>query len=142
MSIHSASEKSAAVVAVDVGKSTVALSVTGAGRQRLFGPVDFVMTGPGLSDVLDRVRGVLPPGAAVKVGGRLVAEHFADPDRLATLGPSRFIRFAKTRGLRVRQPVAERVVDAARNALRQAPLLARFCLTSRRRHGRRRFWQC
>lgn len=236
MSIHSVSEKSAAVVAVDVGKNTVALSVTGAGRQRLFGPVDFVMTGPGLSDVLDRVRGVLPPGAAVKVGveaaghyhrplltasawpigwevlelnpghvaeqrrvqgrrrvktdavdleaitelvfagggvavtaraavigqlaawsahrtrrvltrtatknqllgqldrcfpglnlalpdvlgtkvGRLVAEHFADPDRLATLGPSRFIRFAKTRGLRVRQPVAERVVDAARNAL-------------------------
>ena len=93
------------------------MSVTGAGRQRLFGPVDFVMTGPGLSDVLDRVRGVLPPGAAVKVGGRLVAEHFADPDRFATLGPSRFIRFAKTRGLRVRQPVAERVVDAARNAL-------------------------
>jgi len=46
VSIHSASEKSAAVVAVDVGKSTVALSVTGAGRQRLFGPVDFVMTGP------------------------------------------------------------------------------------------------
>lgn len=237
MSLHSASEKSAAVVAVDVGKNTVALSVTDAGRQqRLLGPVDFAMTGPGLSDVLDRVRGVLPPGAGVKVGieaaghyhrpllvssawpigwevlelnpahvaeqrrvqgrrrvktdaidleaitelvlagdgvpvtahaavigqlaawsahrtrrvltrtatknqllgqldrcfpgltlalpdvlgtkvGRLVAEQFADPHRLAALGPSRFIRFARTRGLRVRQPVAERLVDAARNAL-------------------------
>jgi len=238
VSLHSASAKSAAVVAVDVGKNTVALSVTDAGRQqRLFGLVDFAMTGPGLSDVLDRVRGVLPPGAGVKVGieaaghyhrpllvssawpigwevlelnpahvaeqrrvqgrrrvktdatdleaitepvlagdgvpvtahaavigqlaawsahrtrrvltrtatknqllgqldrcfpgltlalpdvlgtkvGRLVAEQFSDPPhRLAALGPSRFIRFARTRGLRVRQPVAERLVDAARNAL-------------------------
>ncbi len=224
------------VVAVDVGKNTVALSVTDAGRHRLLGPVDFSMTGRGLSDVVERVRDVVGHGVAVKVGveaaghyhrpllapsawpigwqllelnpahvseqrrvqgrrrvktdaidleaitelvlvgrgvpvtvraavigelaawsahrtrrvftrtatknrllgqldrcfpgltlalpdvlgtkvGRLVAEHFADPDRLATLGAARFIRFARTRGLQVRRPVAERLVDAARNAL-------------------------
>jgi transposase len=49
--------------------------------------------------------------------GRLVAEDFADPHRLASLGGSRFIRFAATRGLRVRRPVADRLVAAARNAL-------------------------
>lgn len=36
------------VVAVDVGKTAVALSVTDAGRYRLLGPVDFEMTGRGL----------------------------------------------------------------------------------------------
>ena len=49
--------------------------------------------------------------------GRLVAEHFADPARLAGLGQSRFIRFAATRGLQVRGPVAARLVAAARDAL-------------------------
>lgn len=237
MSVYGASESSCAVVvAVDVGKNTVALSVTDAGRRRLFGPVDFAMTGPGLADVVDRVRGVLPGGASVRVGveaaghyhrplvapsawpagwevvelnpahvseqrrvqgrrrvktdaidleaitdlvlagrgvpvtaraavigelaawsahrtrrvatrtatknqllgqldrcfpgltlalpdvlgtkvGRLVAEHFADPHRLASLGAARFVRFAQTRGLQVRRTVAERIVGAARNAL-------------------------
>ena len=36
----------AAVIAVDVGKTTAAVSVTDADRHRLFGPVDFPMTGP------------------------------------------------------------------------------------------------
>ncbi|MEJ7755973.1 MAG: hypothetical protein WKF83_06180 [Nocardioidaceae bacterium] len=36
---------------------------------------------------------------------------------LAALGATRFVRFAATRGLQVRGPVAERLVDAARNAL-------------------------
>ena len=45
------------VVAVDVGKTVVALSVTDAGRHRLLGPVDFEMTGPGL-------EGPLAPAAA------------------------------------------------------------------------------
>jgi transposase len=49
--------------------------------------------------------------------GRLVAEHFADPRRLASLGETRFIRFAATRGLQVRKPVAERLLWAAREAL-------------------------
>ena len=37
--------ESPVVVAVDVGKRTVALSVTDAARHRLLGPVDFEMTG-------------------------------------------------------------------------------------------------
>jgi transposase len=49
--------------------------------------------------------------------GRLVAEHFADPRRLAGLGASRFIRFAAVRGLQVRRPVADRLVAAAHDAL-------------------------
>jgi transposase len=238
MSIHVAPAAATAtvVVAVDVGKNTVALSVTDAERHRLFGPVNFAMTRPALSGVVERVCGVLPEQAVVKVGveaaghyhrpllapmawpvgwevlelnpahvteqrrvrgrrrvktdaidleaitdlvladrgnpvtgrdrvlgelvawsahriqrvqtrtatknqllgkldrsfpgltlalpdvlgtkvGRLVAEHFADPKRLAGLGASRFIRFAAGRGLQVRRPVAERLVGAARNAL-------------------------
>ncbi len=35
---------STVVVAVDVGKNLVALSVTDAGRHRLLGPVEFAMT--------------------------------------------------------------------------------------------------
>jgi transposase len=49
--------------------------------------------------------------------GRLVAEQFADPGRLASLGVTRFIRFAAARGLRVRRPVADRLVAAARDVL-------------------------
>lgn len=225
------------VVAVDVGKTTVALSVTDAQRHRLLGPLDFAMTGPGLAATLRMVSEVLPsPLAAVKVGieaaghyhrplltpgawpcgwevlelnpahvteqrrvqgrrrvktdaidleaitelvlagrgvpvtardqvigelaawsshrtrrvatrtatknqllgqldrcfpgltlalpdvlgtkvGRLVAEEFADPHRLAALGVTRFIRFAAHRWLRVRRPVAERIVGAAHDAL-------------------------
>jgi transposase len=52
--------------------------------------------------------------------GRLVAEHFADPRRLAGLGASRFIRFAAVRGLQVRRPVADRLVAAAHDALPSA----------------------
>ena len=224
------------VIAVDVGKNTVALSATDSRRHRLFGPVDFAMTSSGLRTVVDQVSGVLPDPAVVKVGievaghyhrplvapstwptgwevvelnpahvaeqrrvqgrrrvktdaidldaitelvlagrgiavtarenvigelvawsahrtrrvqtrtatknqllgqldrtfpgltlvlpdvlgtrvGCLVAEHFADPERLAGLGATRFIRFAHTRGLRVRRPLAERLVVAARDAL-------------------------
>jgi transposase len=46
-----------------------------------------------------------------------VAEHFADPRRLAALGPTRFIRYAAVRGLQVRRLVADRLVAAARDAL-------------------------
>ena len=237
MSVHDDSCQAATVVvAVDVGKNTVALSVSDSERHRLLGPLDFAMTRPGLSSTLARVHDVLPPGSVVKVGieaaghyhrpllapsawpvgwevlelnpahvgeqrrvqgrrrvktdaidleaitelvlagrgvpvtareqvltelaawsthrtrrvatrtatknqllgqldrsfpgltlalpdvlgtkvGRLVAREFADPHRLAGLGATRFIRFAATRGLRVRRPVAERLVAAARDAL-------------------------
>ena len=58
----------------------------------------------------------LPDVLGTKVG-RLVAEHFADPHRLAALGAARFVRFAAARGLQVRRPVADRLVAAARDAL-------------------------
>jgi transposase len=224
------------VVAVDVGKNTVALSVTDAARRRLLGPLDFPMTRAGLVMTLERVRRVVPSDSPIRVGveaaghyhqpmltpgtwpvgwelfelnpahvteqrrvqgrrriktdaidleaitelllagqgtpvyereqvigelaawsahrrrrvgvrtatktqllgqldrafpgltlalpdvlgtrvGRLVAEHFADPGRLAAIGPARFVRFARTRGLRVQRSTAERLVLAARDAL-------------------------
>ncbi|KQH79837.1 MULTISPECIES: IS110 family transposase [Mycobacteriaceae] len=49
--------------------------------------------------------------------GRLVAAEFADPARLSALGVNRLIRFAATRDLQLRRPVAERLVSAARDAL-------------------------
>ena len=58
----------------------------------------------------------LPDVLATKVG-RLVAAEFADPARLAALGSSRFIRFGATRGLQIRRPIADKLVEAARNAL-------------------------
>jgi hypothetical protein len=61
----------------------------------------------------------LPDVLATKVG-RLVATEFADPARLASLGTSRFIRFGRSRGLHIRGPLAERVVQAARDALPNA----------------------
>jgi transposase len=225
------------VVSADVGKTSVALSVTDAQRHRLFGPVEFTMTRSALAAVIGQVRGVLPcPDVAVKVGveacghyhlplltplawpagwevlelnpahvaeqrrvqgrrrlktdafdldamtemllaghgipvtvralvvgqltawsahrtrrvavrtatknqllsqldrtfpgltlalpdvlgtkvGRLIATEFTDPARLARLGPTRFVRFAATRSLRVQRPLAERLVQAARDAL-------------------------
>jgi transposase len=228
---------STVVVAVDVGKTSVALSVTDAQRHRLLGPVEFAMTRSALTATVGQVRGVLscphvpvkvgveacghyhrplvapsawPPGwevlelnpahvaeqrrvqgrrrvktdafdldaitemllagrgipltvQAVVVGqlaawtahrtrrvtartatknqllgqldrafpgltlalpdvlgtkvGRLVAEQFADPARLAALGPARFVRFAANRGLQVKVSMAERLVAAARDAL-------------------------
>ena len=224
------------VVAVDVGKTSVACSVTDDRRRRLWGPADFAMTRPGLESTLVRIGEVIPARAVVKVGveaaghyhrpllvtsswptgwqvlelnpahvteqrrvqgrrrvktdaidleaitelvlagrgtpvteraaligeltarvahrarrvevrtatknqllgqldrsfpgltlalpdvlgtkvGRLVAEQFADPARLAALGESRFRRFAAARGLQVRRSVAARLVTAARDAL-------------------------
>ena len=58
----------------------------------------------------------LPDVLGTRVG-RLVAEHFADPHRLAALGAARFVRFAAFRGLQVRRSVADRLVAAARDAL-------------------------
>ncbi|MEY9778315.1 transposase [Arthrobacter sp. MW3 TE3886] len=58
----------------------------------------------------------LPDVLGTKVG-RLVTAEFADPKRLAVLGSGGFVRFAAVRGLQVRQPLAERLVEAARDAL-------------------------
>jgi len=67
------------VVAVDVGKTSVALSVTGVGRRRLLGPVEFAMTGPGLASVVGQICGVLPASTgAVKVGVE-AAGHYHRP---------------------------------------------------------------
>lgn len=224
----------AAVIAVDVGKTTAAVSVTDAARHRLLGPVDFPMTGPGVGQVVRQARAVVPDGV-VRVGveaaghyhrpmlsrsvwsgweivelnpahvaeqrrvmgrrrvktdtldleaitelllagrgvpvgepfpalvelaawaghrhrrvatrtatknqllgqldrcfpgltlalpdvlgtrvGRLVADHFSDPHRLAQLGVGRFVRFAAARGVQVRRLVADRLVAAAGDAL-------------------------
>jgi transposase len=224
------------VLAVDVGKSSLAWSLTDAGRVRLIGPLTCSMTAPKLEELVSRVRPVLPVGARVKVGveaaghyhrpllgaavwpagwevlelnpahvseqrrvmgrrrvktdaidleaitelllagrgipvppaagvlnelrawaahrtrrvaartatknqllgqldrcfpgltlalpdvlgtkiGRLVAREFTDPARLAALGPGRLIRFAAARNLRLRRPLAEQLVAAARAAL-------------------------
>ncbi len=76
-------------------------------KNQLLGQLDRAF--PGLTLALPDVLGT-------KVG-RLVAEHFTDPARLASLGEARFIRFAGTRGLIVQRRVAARVVAAAREAL-------------------------
>jgi transposase len=76
-------------------------------KNQLLGQLDRAF--PGLTLALPDVLGT-------KVG-QLVVEHFSDPARLAALGEARFIRFAATRALQVRAPVAARVVAASRDAL-------------------------
>jgi transposase len=76
-------------------------------KNQLLGQLD--RTFPGLTLAL-------PDVLATKVG-RLVAEEFADPVRLAALGSSRFIRFGATRGLQIRKPTADKLIAAARDAL-------------------------
>jgi transposase len=76
-------------------------------KNQLLGQLD--RTFPGLTLAL-------PDVLSTKVG-RLVAAEFADPARLAALGSTRFIRFGATRGLTIRKPVADRLVQAARDAL-------------------------
>jgi transposase len=76
-------------------------------KNQLLGQLD--RTFPGLTLAL-------PDVLATKVG-RLVAAEFADPARLAALGASRFIRFGATRGLQIRKPMADKLIQAARDAL-------------------------
>ena len=76
-------------------------------KNQLLGQLDRCF--PGLTVALPDVLGT-------KVG-RLIATHFADPDRLAALGAARFVRFAAQRGVQVRMPLAQRCVAAARDAL-------------------------
>ena len=49
--------------------------------------------------------------------GRLVISELADPVRVARLGTTRLRTFAANRGVRMTTPLAERIVDAARQAL-------------------------
>ena len=83
------------------------VAVRTATKNQLVGQVDrcFPGLGSALSSVLD-----------TKVG-RLVIAEFSDPARLAALGVTRFRAFAARRDVRVSVTVAQRLVDAARQAL-------------------------
>jgi transposase len=54
---------------------------------------------------------------ALSKSGRLILSELPDPARVARLGPARLRSFAANRGVRMTTPLAERIVDAARNAL-------------------------
>jgi transposase len=86
---------------------TARVQVRHATKNQLLSQLD--RTFPGLTRALPDVLGT-------KVG-RLVATEFADPNRLAALGASRFIRFGATRGLQIRKPTADKLICAARDAL-------------------------
>jgi transposase len=76
------------VVAVDVGKTAVALSVTDAGRHRLLGPVGFEMTVRGLEGVLSLIRGRLAgANVPVKVGIE-AAGHYHRPLLVPSVWPA------------------------------------------------------
>ena len=64
---------------------------------------------PGLGRVLWSV--------ALSKSGRLILSELPDPARVARLGPARLRSFAAHRGVRMTTPLAETIVDAARNAL-------------------------
>jgi transposase len=70
---------STVVVAVDVGKMAFAVSVSGADRRRLLGPVECAMTRPALDRLVEQVRAVLPgPDSRVRVGVE-AAGHYHQP---------------------------------------------------------------
>jgi transposase len=54
---------------------------------------------------------------ALSKSGRLILTELPDPARVARLGPARLRSFAANRGVRITTPLAEKIVDAARNAL-------------------------
>lgn len=64
---------------------------------------------PGLGSVMWSV--------VLSKAGRLVITELADPERVAHLGPKRLRAFAANRGVRMTTPLAERIVEAARQAL-------------------------
>jgi transposase len=75
------------VVAVDVGKTSFAWSVTDGARQRLLGPVDAPMTRPGLQDMVRRIGQVVPSEIQVRVGIE-AAGHYHRPLLAASAWPS------------------------------------------------------
>ena len=86
------------------------VAVRTATKNQLTGQVDRCFPGLGacLSSVCDTKA------------GRLVITEFADPARLARLGAARFRGFAARRGVRVSTALAERLVEAAHQALPSA----------------------
>ena len=54
---------------------------------------------------------------ALSKAGRLIIGELPDPARVARLGPTRLRAFAAHRGVRMTTPLAERIVDAAHQAL-------------------------
>jgi transposase len=64
---------------------------------------------PGLGHVLWSV--------ALSKSGRLILAELPDPTRIVKLGPTRLRAFAAKRGVRMTRPLAERIVEAARQAL-------------------------
>lgn len=54
---------------------------------------------------------------ALSKSGRLILEELPDPARVARLGPTRLRAFAANRDVRMTRPLAEKIVDAARQAL-------------------------
>jgi transposase len=83
------------------------VAVRSALKNQLLGQVDRCFPGLGacLSSLLDTKA------------GRLVIAEFSDPARLARLGVARFRAFAARRDVRVTGAVAQRLVEAARQAL-------------------------
>jgi transposase len=47
----------------------------------------------------------------------MIITEIAEPSRVARLGPARLRTFAANRGVRMTTPLAERIVEAARQAL-------------------------
>lgn len=88
MLVHAAPvTSSTVVVAIDVGKTCVALSVTDAARRRLLGPVEFAMTAPALSEAVQRIAAVLPvTDTPVKIGVE-AAGHYHRPILSASWPP-------------------------------------------------------
>lgn len=85
--VVAAVSSSTVVVAVDVGKATFAVSVTDAGRCRLFGPADFAMTASGLAAAQGCVRVVLPASEMVVKVGIEAAGHYHWPLLAASAWP-------------------------------------------------------
>jgi len=80
MLVHAAPvTSSTVVVAVDVGKACVALSVTDAVRRRLLGPVEFAMTAPAMSAVVERIVKVLPDSVGLVKVRVEAAGHYHRP---------------------------------------------------------------
>jgi transposase len=74
-------------LAIDVGKSSFACSVTDAGRTRLLGPVDCAMTGPVVRELVARIERLLPTSSQVKVGIE-AAGHYHRPLLNAAVWPA------------------------------------------------------
>ena len=76
MSFHQATQT--VVVAVDVGKNTLALSATDSEHQVLLDPFDAAMTRTGLNAALEKIQIVIPPDIPALVGIE-AAGHYHRP---------------------------------------------------------------